>query len=497
MQRPSRGAGAPQKKAELVPSLCCCSWSPAPSGFWAPRGYPRNRISSGGSKRCREAGCGLGASQLGAVGTPPGNCTPRGTASAPPRAGWSGVCTPGAGVSGDAGAQRGRRAGRGGAGGALPEKKWALKPFLETVLSDLNSILMLLYWEVMTSGFSAPQNLPWSLESAVSPLRTSTKSYLQTYGGRIWGGGKKKRRKNGGHGAGGVPVPPSHPPRPARGAQRAWGPPQGSLTSLPSVSKKSNCSEMRYWVGATSCQMQFLLGGYSLGHPGLVMEPFSLVRNPPQAAAGREARVTLPARVLGGTGRHWGGGTLTLTAAFVGGQLVAGVAGAFVAPQGVDAALLAPPVVRPRALVHLWARGRGLSGWARLTPPPPFLGSPHLVWAPTFEEIDGEAGFVDGAVGDEFHPELVGGALDVVRLVVATVAADQAAGLAAAVPDLQVVVGAAVVALDLGGRGAPGCRFLGTLRPQNALPPPDDLRVSPTPFPHPGAARKGSSAWGN
>lgn len=62
----------------------------------------------------------------------------------------------------------------------LPEKKWALKPFLDTVLSDLNSTRMLLYWEVMTSGFSEPQNLPCSLESAVSPLRTSTKSYLQT-----------------------------------------------------------------------------------------------------------------------------------------------------------------------------------------------------------------------------------------------------------------------------------------------------------------------------
>lgn len=58
-----------------------------------------------------------------------------------------------------------------------------MKPFLETVLSDLNSILMLLYCEVMTSGFSAPQNFPCSLESAVSPLRTSTKSYLHTWGG--------------------------------------------------------------------------------------------------------------------------------------------------------------------------------------------------------------------------------------------------------------------------------------------------------------------------
>lgn len=41
---------------------------------------------------------------------------------------------------------------------------------------------------------------------------------------------------------------------------------------------------MRYCVGATSCQMQFLFGGYSLGHPGLVIDPFSLVMKPPQAA---------------------------------------------------------------------------------------------------------------------------------------------------------------------------------------------------------------------
>lgn len=71
--------------------------------------------------------------------------------------------------------------------------------------------------------------------------------------------------------------------------------PWAGLTSLPSVSKKSNCSEMRYWVGATSCQMQFLLGGYSLGQPGLVMEPLSLVRNPPQAAGGTR-EVASPSR---------------------------------------------------------------------------------------------------------------------------------------------------------------------------------------------------------
>lgn len=57
-----------------------------------------------------------------------------------------------------------------------------------------------------------------------------------------------------------------------------------SLTSLPSNSKNSNFTEILYWVGATTCHTQFLLGGYSLGQPGVVMVPFSLVRSPPQAA---------------------------------------------------------------------------------------------------------------------------------------------------------------------------------------------------------------------
>lgn len=58
------------------------------------------------------------------------------------------------------------------------------------------------------------------------------------------------------------------------------------LTSFPSVSNTSNTRVIRYWVGATSCHTQFLLGGYSLGQPGVVREPFSFVMNPPQAAAG-------------------------------------------------------------------------------------------------------------------------------------------------------------------------------------------------------------------
>lgn len=211
---------------------------------------------------------------------------------------------------------------------------------------------MLLYWEVMTSGFSEPQNLPCSLESAVSPLRTSTKSYLHTcqraqlwmlppgslshdysLTGKLSGSASvlptKLHRRAPGQLA---PSPssfhrlptnahphlqmllhgPIHPPSfhvleslcspslvsnsPNGGRQALSQAPtphtflptlaSEALTSLPSVSKKSNCREIRYWVGATNCQMQFLLGGYSLGQPGLVMEPLSLVRNPPQAAGG-------------------------------------------------------------------------------------------------------------------------------------------------------------------------------------------------------------------
>lgn len=118
---------------------------------------------------------------------------------------------------------------------------------------------------------------------------------------------------------------------------------------------------MRYWVGATSCQMQFLLGGYSLGQPGLVMEPLSLVRKPPQAAAGRDHPAPVTSRALGTPrGARVGGfggsqGTLTLAAAFVRRQLIARVTGALVAAQGVDTALLAAAVVGSGALVHLWA----------------------------------------------------------------------------------------------------------------------------------------------
>lgn len=167
---------------------------------------------------------------------------------------------------------------------------------------------------------------------------------------------------------------PCNTPVASRGDAGWRGTAPDGLTSLPSVSKKSNCREMRYWVGATSCQMQFLLGGYSLGHPGLVMEPLSLVRNPPQAAAGRQ--VPSAHHVPGMRDAAWvvwGGGKtggLTLAAAFVGRQLVARVAGAFVAAQGVDATLLAAAVIGTGTLVHLWEGTTGSAGLpAPHTPP--------------------------------------------------------------------------------------------------------------------------------
>lgn len=71
----------------------------------------------------------------------------------------------------------------------------------------------------------------------------------------------------------------------------------------------------------------------------------------------------------------------------------------------------------------------------------------------TFEKVDSKASLVNGPVGDELEPEAAGRALDVVGLLVATVAPDEGAALTVPVPHLQVVIGTAVVALDLGEEG--------------------------------------------
>lgn len=68
----------------------------------------------------------------------------------------------------------------------------------------------------------------------------------------------------------------------------------------------------------------------------------------------------------------------------------------------------------------------------------------------TFEKVDSKASFVNGPVRDELEPEAAGCALDVIRLLVATVAPDEGAGLTVPVTHLQVVIGTAVMPLNLG-----------------------------------------------
>lgn len=77
--------------------------------------------------------------------------------------------------------------------------------------------------------------------------------------------------------------------------------------------------------------------------------------------------------------------------------------------------------------------------------------------ARTFEEVRGKAGLVDCAVGHKLHPECVGGGAHVVGLVVAAEPANQRARLQRAIPHLQVVIGAAVVPLDLQKHTAGKC----------------------------------------
>lgn len=69
----------------------------------------------------------------------------------------------------------------------------------------------------------------------------------------------------------------------------------------------------------------------------------------------------------------------------------------------------------------------------------------------TFEEVDSKAGLVDGAVGHKLHPQSVGSALDVIRLIVTAIPSNQIACLRVAIPNLEVVISTAVVTLNLGG----------------------------------------------
>ena len=56
------------------------------------------------------------------------------------------------------------------------------------------------------------------------------------------------------------------------------------LTLFPSRSKCVKLIVIRYWVGATICQTQFLFDGYSSGYDGLWMVPLAASMCPPQAS---------------------------------------------------------------------------------------------------------------------------------------------------------------------------------------------------------------------
>lgn len=67
----------------------------------------------------------------------------------------------------------------------------------------------------------------------------------------------------------------------------------------------------------------------------------------------------------------------------------------------------------------------------------------------TFKERGREPGLIDRDVRCKLEPELVGAAFDVVWFVAAAEAAEQRAACRASVPHFHIVVGAAVVSLEL------------------------------------------------
>lgn len=71
----------------------------------------------------------------------------------------------------------------------------------------------------------------------------------------------------------------------------------------------------------------------------------------------------------------------------------------------------------------------------------------------TFEKVDCKASFVNGSIGDELEPEPARRAFDVIRLLVTTVTPNEVAVLTVPITYFQVVIGTAVVTLNLGVRG--------------------------------------------
>lgn len=134
---------------------------------------------------------------------------------------------------------------------------------------------------------------------------------------------------------------------------------------------------------------------------------------------------------------------LTLTAASVRCQLESWVTGTSVAAQRVQTALLAVAVVRPGALVHFCKNNESRLTLLHLN------NSDLSATSLTFKEVSCEARLVDRAIRDELEPQLVGTAVDVAWLLVTAETAEQRAALGAAIPHLHVVVGTAVVELNL------------------------------------------------
>lgn len=67
----------------------------------------------------------------------------------------------------------------------------------------------------------------------------------------------------------------------------------------------------------------------------------------------------------------------------------------------------------------------------------------------TFEEVCCESCFINSPVRHEFHPQSVGGGADIFGFIIAAESTDQRADIGQAVSNLQVVVCAVIVPLDL------------------------------------------------
>lgn len=108
--------------------------------------------------------------------------------------------------------------------------------------------------------------------------------------------------------------------------------------------------------------------------------------------------------------------SITCAAAAVRGEFVTRVAGAVVAAQGVDTALLTVPVIRPGAFVYLCIRSKPQGQKVTKVGKAVSMQFRSI----TFKEISCEPSFVHRTVRYKFHPQLVGAAFDIVWLFIAT-----------------------------------------------------------------------------